>query len=162
MRELGRFPRAKWMRARMLRARPGASFWKRQVTPSRIELQPLGGIRQRGGKQVTAFAAEGDLDVDAIKSNNFEIEWPPKGGKFKSFPEIDRAAWFDLPVARTQNSREPAVASRSARRTRETWSSIGAVIDPFAVAPYRSEASRRARARLPAPKCRRRVGCRTD
>jgi predicted NUDIX family NTP pyrophosphohydrolase len=63
------------------------------------QLQPLGGIRQRGGKRVVAFAAEGDLDVDAIKSNLFEIEWPPNGGKMESFPEIDRAAWFDLPVA---------------------------------------------------------------
>jgi predicted NUDIX family NTP pyrophosphohydrolase len=62
-------------------------------------LKPLGDIRQRGGKRVTAFAVEGDLDVDAIKSNMFEIEWPPKGGKIQSFPEVDRAAWFDLPAA---------------------------------------------------------------
>jgi predicted NUDIX family NTP pyrophosphohydrolase len=62
-------------------------------------LEPLGDIRQRGGKQVTAFAIEGDLEVSAIKSNTFEIEWPPKSGKMQSFPEIDRAAWFDLPAA---------------------------------------------------------------
>ena len=62
-------------------------------------LEPLGDIRQRGGKRVTAFAVEGDLDVDAMKSNTFEMEWPPKGGKLQSFPEIDRAAWFDLPAA---------------------------------------------------------------
>jgi predicted NUDIX family NTP pyrophosphohydrolase len=62
-------------------------------------LEPLGDIRQRGGKRVTAFAVEGDLDVDAIKSNTFEIEWPPKSGRMQSFPEIDRAAWFDLPAA---------------------------------------------------------------
>jgi predicted NUDIX family NTP pyrophosphohydrolase len=43
------------------------------------------------GKRVTAFAFEGDLDVDAIKSNTFEIEWPPKGGMMQHFPEIDRA-----------------------------------------------------------------------
>jgi predicted NUDIX family NTP pyrophosphohydrolase len=48
---------------------------------------------------VTAFAVEGDLDVDAIKSNTFEIEWPPKGRRMQSFAEIDRAAWFDLPAA---------------------------------------------------------------
>ena len=65
-------------------------------------LEPLGDIRQRGGKRVTAFAVEGDLDVDAIKSNTFEIEWPPKGGRMQSFPEIDRAAWFDLPAARVK------------------------------------------------------------
>jgi predicted NUDIX family NTP pyrophosphohydrolase len=62
-------------------------------------LEPLGDIRQRGGKRVTAFAVEGDLDVDAIKSNTFEIEWPPKRKKMQSFPEIDRAEWFDLPAA---------------------------------------------------------------
>jgi predicted NUDIX family NTP pyrophosphohydrolase len=66
------------------------------------QLQPLGGIRQRGGKRVAAFAAEGNLDADVIKSNMFEIEWPPKGGRMKFFPEIDRAAWFDLPVARVK------------------------------------------------------------
>lgn len=65
-------------------------------------LEPLGDILQRGGKRVTAFAVEGDLDVDAIKSNTFEIEWPPKGGKMQSFPEIDHAAWFDLPAARVK------------------------------------------------------------
>ena len=62
-------------------------------------LEPLGDIRQRGGKRVTAFAVKGDLDVDALKSNTFEIEWPPKSEKVQSFPEIDRAKWFDLPVA---------------------------------------------------------------
>ena len=63
-------------------------------------LEPLGEIRQRGGKRVIAFAAEGDVDVRTVKSNTFEIEWPPKGGKMQTFPEIDRAEWFDLPVAR--------------------------------------------------------------
>jgi predicted NUDIX family NTP pyrophosphohydrolase/uncharacterized protein (DUF1810 family) len=67
--------------------------------PLSMPLEPLGDIRQRGGKRVTAFAVEGDLDVDAIKSNKFEMEWPPKSGILQSFPEIDRAAWFDLPAA---------------------------------------------------------------
>ena len=62
-------------------------------------LEPLGEIRQRGGKRVIAFAVEGDLDVQKIRSNTFEIEWPPKGGRLQSFPEIDRAEWFDLPSA---------------------------------------------------------------
>jgi predicted NUDIX family NTP pyrophosphohydrolase len=62
-------------------------------------LEPLGDIRQRGGKRVTAFAVEGDLDLDVVKSNTFEMEWPPKTGRMRSFPEIDRAAWFDLPAA---------------------------------------------------------------
>jgi predicted NUDIX family NTP pyrophosphohydrolase len=62
-------------------------------------LEPLGEIRQRAGKRVFGFAVEGDLDVETIKSNTFEIEWPPKSGKMQAFPEIDRAEWFDLPVA---------------------------------------------------------------
>ena len=65
-------------------------------------LDPLGEIRQRGGKLVIAFAVEGDVDVRTIRSNTFEIEWPPKGGRMQSFPEIDRAEWFDLPAARTK------------------------------------------------------------
>ena len=62
-------------------------------------LEPLGEIRQRAGKRVLGFAVEGDLDVQTIKSNSFEIEWPPRSGKMQAFPEIDRAAWFDLPSA---------------------------------------------------------------
>jgi predicted NUDIX family NTP pyrophosphohydrolase len=65
-------------------------------------LKPLGDIRQRGGKRVTAFAVEGDFDAHAIKSNTLEIEWPSKSKKVQSFPEIDRAEWFDLPVAHTK------------------------------------------------------------
>lgn len=65
-------------------------------------LDPLGDIRQRGGKRVIAFAVEGDVDVQIIKSNTFEIEWPPKGGRMQSFPEIDRAEWLDPPSARAK------------------------------------------------------------
>jgi predicted NUDIX family NTP pyrophosphohydrolase len=63
-------------------------------------LRPLGEIRQRGGKRVHAFAVEGDLDIRTVKSNTFEMEWPPKSGRLQAFPEIDRAEWFALPVAR--------------------------------------------------------------
>lgn len=62
-------------------------------------LEPLGEVRQRGGKRVVSFAVEGDIDIGAIKSNTFEIEWPPKSGRMQVFPEIDRAAWLDLPAA---------------------------------------------------------------
>ena len=62
-------------------------------------LDPLGDIRQRGGKRVIAFAVEGDVDVQTMQSNTFEIEWPPKSGRMQSFPEIDRAEWFDLASA---------------------------------------------------------------
>jgi predicted NUDIX family NTP pyrophosphohydrolase len=59
----------------------------------------LGEIRQAGGKTVQAWAVEGDLDAATIVSNRFEIEWPPRSGRMQQFPEIDRAAWFDLATA---------------------------------------------------------------
>jgi predicted NUDIX family NTP pyrophosphohydrolase len=66
------------------------------------ELLPLGRIRQKGGKYVEAFALEGDLDAEAITSNSFALEWPPKSGRFQDFPEIDRAGWFSLAEARAK------------------------------------------------------------
>ena len=60
----------------------------------------LGEVRQRSGKVVTAFAVEGDLDPDAVRSNTFTLEWPPRSGQQREFPEIDRAAWFDPELAR--------------------------------------------------------------
>lgn len=62
-----------------------------------IELKP---IQQKGGKTVRAWAVEGDIDHQTIVSNTFEIEWPPRSGKKQIFPEIDRAAWFDLEPAK--------------------------------------------------------------
>ncbi|MFA6082983.1 NUDIX domain-containing protein [Mucilaginibacter sp.] len=62
-----------------------------------IELQP---IKQKSGKVVQAWAVEGDIDHDTIKSNLFEIEWPPRSGKKVSFPEIDRASWFTIDIAK--------------------------------------------------------------
>ena len=64
------------------------------------ELQPLGEIRQKSGKYVIAFTAEGDFDVAQLRSNMFEIEWPPRSGRKQSFPEIDQVAWFKLDEAR--------------------------------------------------------------
>lgn len=63
-------------------------------------LRELGEVRQKAGKVVIAFAAEGDLDAEAIVSNTFEIEWPPRSGRRATFPEVDRAAWFGLEEAR--------------------------------------------------------------
>jgi predicted NUDIX family NTP pyrophosphohydrolase len=62
-------------------------------------LEPLGEVRQRGGKHVIAFAVHGDVDVRAVTSNTFEMEWPPRSGKIQVFPEVDRAEWFTLPAA---------------------------------------------------------------
>lgn len=63
-------------------------------------LQALGRIRQRSGKWVEGFALEGDFDVTQMRSNTFEVEWPPHSGRIGTFPEIDRARWFDLGEAR--------------------------------------------------------------
>lgn len=60
----------------------------------------LGRIRQKGGKWVEAFALEGDLDAEAIVSNAFTLEWPPRSGRISTYPEIDRARWFALAAAR--------------------------------------------------------------
>ncbi len=57
-------------------------------------------VRQKGGKWVEAFAAEGDLDADAIVSFGFQCEWPPHSGQLQTFPEVDRAKWFDLEEGR--------------------------------------------------------------
>jgi predicted NUDIX family NTP pyrophosphohydrolase len=62
--------------------------------------QPLAPITQAGGKVVQAWAVEGDLDPAALQSNTFSIEWPPRSGRQQAFPEVDRAAWFPVGVAR--------------------------------------------------------------
>jgi predicted NUDIX family NTP pyrophosphohydrolase len=64
------------------------------------DLVDLGEVRQRGGKVVTAWALAGDADADAIHSNTFTMEWPPRSGTMREFPEVDRAAWFGLDEAR--------------------------------------------------------------
>jgi predicted NUDIX family NTP pyrophosphohydrolase len=63
-------------------------------------LHPLGEVK--GRKLLAVWAGEGDLDADAITSNTFELEWPPRSGRVQEFPEIDRAAWFDLATARAR------------------------------------------------------------
>ncbi len=64
------------------------------------ELVELGEVRLAGGKRVEGWAFPGDCDPADLRSNSFELEWPPKSGRRQSFPEIDRAAWFRLEEAR--------------------------------------------------------------
>lgn len=64
------------------------------------EFIPLEPIKQKGGKIVSAWAVEGSIDPDAINSNTFSIEWPPKSGRQAEFPEVDRAGWFSPGEAR--------------------------------------------------------------
>ena len=58
-----------------------------------IALKP---VKQKSGKIVHPFALEADFDADAIRSNTFALEWPPRSGEMREFPEVDRAAWFTL------------------------------------------------------------------
>jgi predicted NUDIX family NTP pyrophosphohydrolase len=64
------------------------------------EFIALGEVRMKSGKIVKAWAVEGDADPAAAHSNTVEIEWPPRSGRIRAYPEIDRCAWFDLPTAR--------------------------------------------------------------
>jgi predicted NUDIX family NTP pyrophosphohydrolase len=66
------------------------------------DLVPLGQVRQSGGKVLTVWAGEGDLDADACRSNTFSLEWPPRSGRLQEFPEVDRSAWLPVEVARTK------------------------------------------------------------
>jgi len=63
-------------------------------------LEPLGEVQQNGGKRVIAFALEGDFDVAALRSNTFDVEWPPRSGRIITFPEIDKVEWMTLATAR--------------------------------------------------------------
>lgn len=117
---------------RVLLAHPGGPFWRRRdagawsipkgelgthenaETCARREfreelggeprgsLRSLGRIRQRGGKHVEAFALEGTFDPAALRSNTFELEWPPRSGRVETFPEVDRAEWMTLEQARAK------------------------------------------------------------
>lgn len=71
-----------------LGAEPSGEFWE------------LGALVQPSRKEIVAWAAEADFPVTELKSNTFELEWPPKSGRRKQFPEVDRAEWFNLADAR--------------------------------------------------------------
>ena len=75
-----------------------------------IELPP---VKQKGGKLVYAWAVEADIDASAIESNTFAMEWPPKSGKVQEFPEVDRAAWFDVETAKKKINPAQAVLIES-------------------------------------------------
>lgn len=69
------------------------------VADDHARFVPLGQVAQKGGKVVHAWAFAGDCDPESIVSNTFEMEWPPRSGKRASFPEVDRAAFFDRETA---------------------------------------------------------------
>lgn len=70
------------------------------LPPPEGEAVPLGEVRQAGGKTVTAWAVEADLDPATVVPGTFELEWPPRSGRIQEFPELDRVAWFPLDRAR--------------------------------------------------------------
>ncbi len=72
------------------------------VDASEAAFIPLGDVKQKSGKRVHAWAFEGDVDVAAVVSNTFEMEWPPHSGRKETFPEVDRGAWFDVAAARVK------------------------------------------------------------
>ena len=65
-------------------------------------LDDLGSVKLKSGKLVLAFAVAGDLDAATVRSNTFELEWPPRSGRVQEFPEVDRAEWFGLDDARAK------------------------------------------------------------
>lgn len=86
---------------------------------------PLTPIRQRAGKLVHAWACRGHVDPAALRSNTFEMEWPPRSGRRQSFPEVDRAAYFSLAAARAKiNPAQVALLDELAR--------LPAALDPHA------------------------------
>lgn len=81
----------------------------------------LGEVRQRSGKVVCAWALPGDLDAERIVSNVFSMQWPPRSGATRQFPEVDRAAWFSLEEARERiNPAQAALLDRLRQRVGRT------------------------------------------
>ena len=80
-----------------------------------IELTP---ITQKGGKVVHAWAIEGDCDTATIRSNTFQMEWPPRSGKFQACPEVDRAAFFRMDEARRKINPAQTALLEELRRLR--------------------------------------------
>jgi predicted NUDIX family NTP pyrophosphohydrolase len=79
----------------------------------------LGEVRQKGGKVVRAWAAEGDFDPATLRSNTFSMEWPPRSGRERQFPEVDRAEWFDPAEAKRRiNQAQAAFVDRLCRVVR--------------------------------------------
>jgi predicted NUDIX family NTP pyrophosphohydrolase len=74
-------------------------FGEELGAPAEGDLVPLPPLKQRGGKWVEAFAMEGDFDPEALDSNSFTLEWPPRSGQFRTCPEVDQVRWFALAEA---------------------------------------------------------------
>lgn len=75
-------------------------FQEETGSPAEGKIMPLTPQRQPSGKIIAAWAIEMDLDPAVLRSNTFQLTWPPHSGQIMEFPEVDRGAWFDLPTAR--------------------------------------------------------------
>jgi predicted NUDIX family NTP pyrophosphohydrolase len=96
------------------------------VPAGAAELLDLGEIRQKSGKLVRAWALAGDLDVAEIASNSFAMEWPPRSGQMREFPEVDRAQWFDPDEARAKfNPAQVALVDRLQEALRDGHGQAG-------------------------------------
>ena len=98
------------MRREKRRSPPqSASLRKRRVTVRAANRVPLGEAKQPGGKIVHVWAVEGDWEAARLKSNMFEMEWPPRSGRRQMFPELDRAEWFGIDEAHAKILKGQAV-----------------------------------------------------
>ena len=77
-------------------------FLEELGVPAPAALTDLGTVLQKNRKEVRGFLGEGDLDVSAVVSNTFTMEWPPRSGRRQEFPEVDRAEWFSVEEARVK------------------------------------------------------------
>jgi len=75
-------------------------FEEEMGVPATGEFMPLKPLKQPSGKLVFAWAVRSDFDPSSLRSNTFSMEWPPKSGRHQEFPEVDKAAWFDVETAR--------------------------------------------------------------
>ncbi len=88
--------------------------------PPDDEAVDLGEVRQKSGKWVRAWAIRGDLDASAIRSNTVPFQWPPRSGRWIEIPEVDRAEWFELEIAREKiNAAQAALLDRLAEHEGE-------------------------------------------
>lgn len=93
------------------------------VRAPRGQLRDLGEVRQKSGKLVRAWALAGDLDASVIRSNTFALEWPARSGQMREFPEVDRAAWLHLDLAREKiNPAQAAFLERLQQRLEDAGS----------------------------------------
>jgi predicted NUDIX family NTP pyrophosphohydrolase len=92
-------PKGEFSEGELPEAAARREFAEETGTPVAVALEPLTPVRQKSGKMIHPFAGEGDLDATTIASNTFMLEWPPRSGRQREFPEVDRAGWFDLATA---------------------------------------------------------------